>query len=141
MSRTPYPDHGTFWIRIISSRIFDAFYTEDGAKASYAYTTLKVCLRRTPISGSLEIPPGWKDVELIDTEFFELPHGTTLQTEPKTLDDMEKVHVVYIAGVNDGKFVCKPVYIGIGTGEAYGVGPCASRHEGAVPLLPIRHQG
>jgi enamine deaminase RidA (YjgF/YER057c/UK114 family) len=32
-------------------------------------------------------------------------------------------HLIYLAGTKDGRFVCKPVYIGVGTGEAYGTGP------------------
>lgn len=121
--RPPLPDSGCFPVKVIASRLFDAFQSENGPRTNYAFTTVKICLRRVPVQGSPEIPSGWEDVALIDTELFELPHGTTLEPEPGTLDDMEKIHVVYLAGVIGGEFLFKPVYIGVGTGEAYGVGP------------------
>jgi hypothetical protein len=128
-----YPDHATFHVCIASAKIFDAFQTENGPKTTYAYTRVKVCLRRKPAPPSLA-PHDWKDVALIDTEFFELPHGTTLdpEDERKTLDDMEKIHVVYLAGTKDGRCVSKSVYIGVGTGEAYGTGPS---HRGVRPIF------
>ena len=119
-----HPDHATFQVKIASAKILDAFQTENGPKATYAYTTLKVCLRRKEAPLSL-VSHDWLDVAIIDTEIFELPHGTTLdpEDERKTLDDMEKIHLIYLAGTNCGRFEYKPVYIGVGTGEAYGTGP------------------
>ncbi len=65
------------------------------------------------------MPDGWRDASLVDTELFELPPGVT----PDELDDREKIHLIYLAALHADRFVCKPVYIGVGTGEAYGVGP------------------
>jgi hypothetical protein len=118
-SRTPYSDHGVFVCRIISPKVFDAFRTGDGPRSDYAFTMVKLCLRRNAVPRNLEVPPRWRDPALIDTELFELPAGVS----EDMFDDLEKIHVVYLAATESGRFVCKPVYIGIGTGEAYGTGP------------------
>lgn len=119
--RTPYPDRGVFVVRIISPKVFDGFRTGDGPgpRSDYAFTTVRVCLRRDPVPGGLAVPPGWKNPALVDAELFEEPPDVT----EDMFDDLEKIHVIYLTATEDGRFVCKPVYIGIGTGEAYGTGP------------------
>jgi hypothetical protein len=62
-----------FVVRIISPKVFDAFRTGSGPRSDYAFTTVKVCLRRDPVPDTLAVPPGWSNPALIDTEFFELP--------------------------------------------------------------------
>jgi hypothetical protein len=116
---TPHPDHGVFLFKIISPRVFDGFRTEGGPTADYAFTTVKVCMRRAAVPATVVIPEGWTQTAVIDTELFELPPSVT----EDELDDREKIHLVYLAGIKDGAFVCKPIYIGVGTGEAYGTGP------------------
>ncbi|MFO0954182.1 MAG: hypothetical protein U0835_24105 [Isosphaeraceae bacterium] len=119
--RTPYPDRGVFVVRIISPRVFDAFRSGDGPgpRSDYAFTTVRICLRRDPVPDRLAVPPGWSNPALVDTELFEEPPDVT----EDMFDDLEKIHVIYLAATEDGRFVCRPVYIGVGTGEAYGTGP------------------
>jgi hypothetical protein len=71
------------------------------------------------VPSDLDVPSDWNDPAIIDTELFELPHAVT----DDLFDDREKIHVVYLTATRDGQFVCKPVYIGVGTGEPYGTGP------------------
>lgn len=85
--RTLYPDHGVFVVRIISPKIFDAFRNESGARSDYAFTTVKVCLRRDPVPRSLAVPKGWSNPALIDTELFELSPDVT----EDMFDDLEKI--------------------------------------------------
>ncbi len=108
-----------FVCRIISPKVFDAIRIGDGPRSDYAFTTVKVCMRRDAVPKSLEVPPRWRVPALVDTELFELPAAVS----EDLFDDLEKIHVVYLAATESGRFVCKPVYIGIGTGEAYGTGP------------------
>jgi hypothetical protein len=119
--RTPYPDRGVFVVRVISPRVFDAFRTGDGSgpRSDYAFTTVRVCLRRDSVPDGLAMPPGWSNPALVDAELFEDPPDVT----EDMFDDLEKIHVIYLTATEDGRFVCKPVYIGVGTGEAYGTGP------------------
>jgi hypothetical protein len=117
--RTPHADHGVFVVRIISPKVFDAFRTGDGPRSDYAFTTVNVCLRRDAVPGGLAVPLRWSNPALIDTELFELPPDVT----DDAFVDLEKIHIIYLAATENGRFVCKPVYIGIGTGEAYGTGP------------------
>ena len=118
-ARTPHSDRGVFLLRIISPKIFDGFRAADGPRADYAFTTIKVCLRRDAIPDKVTVPESWRYPALVDTELFELP----AEVSEDTFDDREKIHLIFIAGIEDGQFVSKPVYIGIGTGEAYGTGP------------------
>jgi hypothetical protein len=120
--KVPHEDHGVFVVRIISPKVFDAFRDRDKPdmpRSNYAFTTVKVCLRRDAIPDGLAVPQGWSNPALIDTELFELPPYVT----EDMFDDLEKIHIIYLAATVNGQFVCKPVYIGIGTGEAYGTGP------------------
>jgi hypothetical protein len=128
--RTPYPDHGVFLVRIISPKVFDAFRTRRGPRSD----SVKVCLRRDPVPDALAVPPEWSNPALIDTELFELPPDVS----EDMFDDLEKIHVVYLAATENGRFVCKPVYIGIGTGEAYGTGQ--AHDPGSVPPVPLRRE-
>lgn len=114
-----------FQFRIISPKIFDAFREKNVLEANYAYETLRVCFRRETSLRNVIVPEGWQEPILIDTEVFEVPHATTSVSndEQEILDDMEKIHVVYLAGSKNGQFISMPVYIGVGTGEAYGTGP------------------
>jgi hypothetical protein len=117
--RTPYPDKAIFLFRIISPRIFDVFRKDGEPNANYAFTTVKVCLRRNREAlGRIIVPDGWSDVALVDTELYEFSPGVTSDL----FDDREKIHLVYLAGEKGGVFVYQPVYIGIGNNEAYGVG-------------------
>ncbi len=115
-----------FQFQVISPKVLDAFRENGVAEAGYAFTTVQVCLRReNVVSKEVAVPDGWQDTAIINTELFELPSGVT----PDNMDDREKIHLIYLAGLHNGRFVCKPIYIGVGTGEAYGVGP-RSRESG-----------
>jgi hypothetical protein len=117
--RTPYPDRAVIDVRIISPKVLDAVRTARGPASEYAFTTVRVCLRRQPVPAGLNVPSDLADPAIIDTELFELPPAVT----GDVFDDREKIHVVYIAGMRDGQFVATPIYIGVATGEAYGTGP------------------
>jgi hypothetical protein len=108
-----------FCFQVISPKVLDAFRESEESHVQYAFTNVKVCLRKENVVplGAV-VPSGWRDVAIVNAELFELPAGVT----PDNLDDREKIHLIYIAGLLNGNFICKPVYIGVGTGEAYGVG-------------------
>jgi hypothetical protein len=116
---TPHPDHGVFHFKIISPRVFDGFRTEGGPRADYAFTTVKACLRRSDVHAGVAIPEGWTETAVVDTELFELPPNVS----EDNVDDLEKIHLIYLVGNKDGQFVCTPIYIGVGSGEPYGTGP------------------
>jgi hypothetical protein len=118
VARTPYPDRAVIDVRIISPKVLDAVRTASGPASEYAFTTVRVCQRRQPVPAGLDVPSDLADPAIIDTELFELPHAVT----DDLFDDREKMHVVYLAGMRDGQFVATPIYIGVGTGEAYGTG-------------------
>ncbi|MGD9713917.1 MAG: hypothetical protein AB7V46_17945 [Thermomicrobiales bacterium] len=116
-----------FPFEVISPKVLDAFRENDEARAGYAFTKVQVCLRKeNAVPRGVVVPEGWRDTALVNTELFELPPGVT----PDNMDDREKIHVIYLAGLLEGRFVCKPVYIGVGTGEAYGVGPRSRQTHG-----------
>ncbi len=129
-ARTPHPEQGIFLLRIISPRIFDGFRTPDGPKADFAFTTVEVRLRREAVPAGVVIPAGWTETAVIDTELFELPPDVS----EDEFEDLEKIHLVYLAGIKDGQFVCTPIYIGVGTGEAYGTGPHQRMSQGRFRL-------
>jgi hypothetical protein len=113
------PDSAVFRFKLIAPKIVDAFMTGAGMKVDYAYNSLHVCFRRAAIPATVIVPTGWRDTVLIDCEIFELPY----RVAPDNFDDREKIHVYYLAGMLGDQFRAEPVYIGIGTGEAYGPGP------------------
>jgi hypothetical protein len=113
------PDSAVFRFKLIAPKIVDAFVTAAGIKVDYAYNSLHVCFRRAAVPDTVLIPPGWRDTILIDCEVFELPYRVAADN----FDDREKIHVYYLAGMQNHQFRAEPVYIGIGTGEAYGPGP------------------
>ena len=115
----PYPDNGVFEVEMISPKVFDGYRRDKQLTSQYAFTKVQVCLRRrNEVPKDVQIPAGWRGVALVDTELFELPPDVASDN----FDDREKIHVIYLAGQENGHFVCQPIYIGIGTGEAYGVG-------------------
>ena len=112
---------------LISPKVLDAFRENEEARAGYAFTTVQVCLRKEKaVPQGVVVPEDWRDTALVNTELFELPPGVT----PDNMDDREKIHLIYLAGLLNGGFVCKPVYIGVGTEEAYGVGPRGRQTQG-----------
>ncbi len=116
-----------FTFEVISPKVLDVFRENDEARAGYAFTKVQVCLRKeNAVPPGVVVPEGWRDAALVNTELFELPPGVT----PDNLDDREKIHLIYLAGLLKGGFVYKPVYIGVGTGEAYGVGPRSRQTQG-----------
>ncbi len=109
----------SFLFRLISPKVFDAFRDRANLHSDYAFTEVRVCTRiNQVVSSTINIPDRWDNPALIDTELFELPPDVA----PDNMDDREKIHLIYLAAIHKGRFVFKPVYIGIGTGEAYGVG-------------------
>jgi hypothetical protein len=120
--RASHPDHGVFRFRIVSAKVFDGFRGPGGPRADYAFTTVRVCLRRESVPSTVTVPEDWRAPVLIDTELFELPADVS----DDMFDDREKIHLIYLAGTKDGRFVCKPVYIGVGTGGSL-------RHGAAAP--------
>jgi hypothetical protein len=117
----PFSRLGVFQFEILSPKIV-AVLRRDGAGSEIdsAFTRVKACLRRDAIGDSpVVVPESWTEPALVDTELFELPPHMT----PDLFDDREKIHVIYLAGLRNGGFQFKPVYIGVGTGEPYGLGP------------------
>ena len=116
-----HPTNTVYAFRVVSPKVLDAFRDDPSVpRTDFAFTTLRVCLRKASVDcPEVQVPASWSEVSLIDTELFEIPPGVA----PDTFDDCEKIHVVYLAGIQDGRLEYRPVFIGIGTGEAYGVGP------------------
>jgi hypothetical protein len=126
-ANAPNPDHGTFSFRVISPKVMDAFRDRAEPRSDYAFTEVRVCARRDRgVPPTISVPKGWENAALVDTELFELPPDVT----PDNMDDREKIHLVYLAATHEGRFVFKPLYIGVGTGEAYGVGTRRRRTHG-----------
>lgn len=109
-----------FNVEVISPKILDVSRDYGETKIKYAFTKVQVCLRaENVVPPGIALPDGLLDAKLVDTEIFEIPPSVTQDN----LDDREIIHLIYLCGLSNGDFVCKPVYIGVGTGEAYGVGP------------------
>lgn len=107
-------------VSAISPRICDAMLVNGQPSVNFAFTTVRVCIRTSDsVPPGVQIPDGWTQCRLIDCELFEIPHQSTTDI----FDDREKIHIIYLAGMLDGAVVCRPCYLGVGTGEAYGVGP------------------
>ena len=109
---------------IISPRILDASRESGKPATEFNYTTAKFCCRCDELPVGSPLGRERDSPRLIDCEVFEIPMRATSDS----FDDREKIHVVYLASLQDGKLEVLPVYIGIGTGEAFGTGP--QRHPG-----------
>lgn len=117
----PLPDshQAVFYLNFISPHLFHVFRSGAEVSVNYSFSTIKICMRRETVSPSLHVPEHLRDACLVDTELFEIPTGVS----EDSFDDREKIHIVYLAGFVEGALTYRPVYIGIGSGEAYGTGP------------------
>ena len=106
--------------KFVSPRYLDADRKDGTLKLTTAYTTLKFCIRTKALPCKPKINTvGMTNPSIIDCEVFEIPFEFT----DDMFDDREKIHVVYLAGMKDDRFSLTPIYVGIGTGEAFGTGP------------------
>ena len=103
----------------ISPRFLDAFRPSGEPSTQYAFTTAKFCCRREDLPKDSPLRGDLVDPCLVNCEVFELPMGVTRDT----FDDREKIHVIYLVGNRKGQLDVTPLYVGIGTGEAFGTGP------------------
>ncbi len=120
------PDDAVFRFKLIAPRIVDAFETSGDMAVNYAFNSLHVRFCRSEVPRGLPIPKDWEQTTLVNCEIFELPYGVA----DDIFDDREKIHVYYLVGLRRNEFRAEPVYIGIGTGEAYGRGPASRTTRG-----------
>jgi len=122
-----HADTANFEFRVISPKVLDAYRDTAAPRLQYALTEVRVCARREPLaSPRVVVPAGWRDAVVVDTELFEIPPNVS----PDNVDDREKIHLIYLAAMEGDRFVYRPLYIGVGTGEAYGVGPSRRTTQG-----------